>query len=70
MANTSNNNPKHWRQLAQEARATAHRLDEPDARRTMLEIAESYEELAAIIERDKTAKSDDCWHSQSTPNTN
>lgn len=60
MANTSNHDPKHWRQLAQEARAVAHRLDDPDAKRTMLEIAESYEELASVIERDNTAKSDNC----------
>jgi hypothetical protein len=59
MANTSNNDPKHWRLLAQEARAAAERLDDPDAKRTMLEIAESYEELASVIERDSSTKSDD-----------
>jgi hypothetical protein len=59
MANTSKDDPEHWRQLAQEARAAAERLDEPEAKRTMLEIAESYEELASIADRRKTAKSND-----------
>ena len=55
MANTSmKDDPKHWRQLAQEAREVAERLDDAEAKRTMLEIAEGYEELAAILERRKT----------------
>ena len=57
MANSSTkDDPKHWRQLAQEARAAADRLDDPDARKTMLEIAESYEELASIAENNSGAK--------------
>lgn len=46
--------PKHWRQLAEDARAMADRLDDPDAKKTMQEIAEGYEQLASIAER-KTA---------------
>jgi hypothetical protein len=51
--------PKHWRQLAQDAREAADRLDDPVAKRTMLEIAEGYDELASILEERKTAKSGD-----------
>jgi hypothetical protein len=43
--------PKHWRQLAQHARAAADELDDPDARRTMLEIADGYDQLASIAEK-------------------
>jgi hypothetical protein len=50
MVNATNHDPKHWRQLAQEARAAADRLDDAAAKRTMLEIAESYQELAEIAE--------------------
>lgn len=57
MANSSmKNDPKHWRQLAQEARAAADQLDDPVAKRTMLEIAESYEELASIAEKSIASK--------------
>ena len=48
--------PKHWRQLAQDARAAADQLDDPDAKKTMLEIAESYEQLASRAE-EKAPKS-------------
>jgi hypothetical protein len=48
--------PQHWRQLAQAARATADELDDPDAKRTMLEIAEGYEQMAVLTERRVAAK--------------
>jgi hypothetical protein len=54
----SQDNPTHWRQLAQDARATAKQLDDPDAKRTMIEIAENYEQLASIAERKMASKSD------------
>jgi hypothetical protein len=58
MINASmHDDPKHWRQLAQEARAAADRLDDPDAKRTMLEIAEGYEELASIAEKNISSQS-------------
>lgn len=50
-------NPTHWRQLAQDARATAKQLDDPHAKRTMLEIAENYEQLASIAERKMASRS-------------
>jgi hypothetical protein len=54
MSDTSlKDDPRHWRQLAQEARAAADQLDDPVAKRLMLEIAASYEELASIAERKK-----------------
>jgi len=49
--------PKHWRQLAQDARAAADQLDDPDARKTMLEIAEGYEQLASIADKKTASKS-------------
>jgi hypothetical protein len=49
--------PKHWRQLAREARAAADQLDDPEAKRTMLEIAENYEQLASLAEK-KDSQSD------------
>lgn len=48
--------PKHWRQLAREARASADQLDDPDAKRTMLEIAAGYEQLAVLAERKLASK--------------
>jgi hypothetical protein len=49
-------NPAHWRQRAQEARAEADRLDDPAMRQTMLEIAAAYERLAHIAARRGTVK--------------
>ena len=37
---------QHWRDRAGEARADAARLDDPDARRLMFEIAMTYDRLA------------------------
>lgn len=48
--------PKHWRQLAQDARATADQLDDPDAKKTMLEIAEGYDQLASSAEKRMASK--------------
>lgn len=59
MANTSKDGPKHWRRLAQEARAVADQLDDSDAKRTLLEIAEGYEELAEIAEKRLASKAGD-----------
>jgi hypothetical protein len=44
------NDPKHWRERAQEARATAEQIPDPDARQKMQEIAESYDRLARRAE--------------------
>jgi hypothetical protein len=40
--------PRHWRQRAQEARRIADQLADPAARKTMHEIATSYERLAKL----------------------
>ena len=44
--------PVHWRRRAEEGRKVAEQLDEP-AKTKMLEIAQSYEELAALAEQEK-----------------
>jgi hypothetical protein len=40
----------HWRQRAEEARSIADQLDDPVAKTTMLDIAHSYDQLAALLE--------------------
>ena len=44
------NDAKHWRERAEEARATAEQISDPEARRKMHEIAESYARLAQRAE--------------------
>jgi hypothetical protein len=44
------NDPAHWRRRAQETRSIADKLDDPIAKQTMLEIAQHYEQIAAIAE--------------------
>jgi hypothetical protein len=43
--------PAHWRRRAAESRSIAERLDDPEQKKTMLEIAESYERLAVRVEQ-------------------
>jgi molecular chaperone GrpE (heat shock protein) len=45
------NDPKHWRERAEETRTVAEEMDHPDSKRKMLRIAEDYEELARRAER-------------------
>jgi hypothetical protein len=40
------NNTKHWQERAEEARVHADQLTDPEAKRMMLEIAESYQRFA------------------------
>jgi hypothetical protein len=44
------NDPEHWRQRAEEARAIADGIADPEAKRTMLRIAEGYDHLAERAE--------------------
>jgi len=44
------NDPKHWRERAQEARAMAQQMTDRDAEATMLGIADDYEKLARRAE--------------------
>jgi hypothetical protein len=41
------NDPAYWQQRAEETRVLSDQLDDPIAKQTMLEIALSYEQLAA-----------------------
>ena len=43
--------PAHWQRRAEEARRVADQLDDPIAKKTMREIALSYERLAALAEK-------------------
>ena len=45
------NSVEGWRRLAADARATANKLTDPEARRELLAIAERYELLAARAEK-------------------
>ncbi|TMJ87823.1 MAG: hypothetical protein E6G74_21820 [Alphaproteobacteria bacterium] len=56
MAKVPINDPKHWRDRAEEARTLADELTDPDAKRRMLRIADDYEELAKRAERRLAAK--------------
>ena len=40
------NDPKHWRERAEEARALANQMNDQEARQLMLGIAKDYERLA------------------------
>ena len=44
------NDPAHWRRRAEEARRVADQLDDPIAKKTMRDIALSYERLAMLAE--------------------
>jgi hypothetical protein len=45
------NDPKYWRERADEARSIAKLLDDPEAEQQMLAIATSYDRLADHIKR-------------------
>jgi hypothetical protein len=47
MADKSNiDNAEYWRSRAEEARAIADMMDDPEAQRTMLGIADGYDRMA------------------------
>jgi hypothetical protein len=56
MAKIPINDPKHWRDRAEEARTVADEISDPEAKRKMLRIARDYEELARRAERRGLAK--------------
>ena len=41
---------EHWRKRAEEARTMAQQIDDPAAKREMLEIAANYEKIASVTE--------------------
>ena len=49
------NDPAYWRQRGEEARRAAGQLEDPVAKETMLEIAQSYEQLASLAQSRRTA---------------
>jgi hypothetical protein len=49
------NDPVHWRRRANETRRIADQFDDPVAKQKMLEVAEHYEQIAAIAERQPVA---------------
>jgi hypothetical protein len=51
MTKISINDPKHWRERAEEARTIADDITDPDSKRKMLRIADDYEELARRAEK-------------------
>jgi hypothetical protein len=56
MAKVPTNDPKHWRERAEGARTLADQMEDQDARRKMLRIADDYEELARRAERRSASK--------------
>jgi predicted Rossmann-fold nucleotide-binding protein len=51
MAKIPINDPKHWRDRAEEARTVADDITDPHSKRKMLRIADDYEELARRAEK-------------------
>lgn len=50
------NSPAHWRKRAEETRRLANRLVDPTAKQTVMEIAQSYEQLAVMAEARNLSK--------------
>jgi len=52
------NTAEHWRQRAQETRADAERQTDPEIKKTILEIAALYDQLAALAQQRMSSTSD------------
>jgi hypothetical protein len=50
---STTNDPEQWRNRAREARAEAERMADPEARRQLIEIAATYEQLARLADGKK-----------------
>ena len=50
------NHPEYWRRRAEEARALAKMLEDPEARRMMMGVVEGYERLAEYAEARHASK--------------
>ena len=48
--------PNYWRSRAEEARTMPEQMNDPDAKRTLLDIAAGYDRLALRAERRATLK--------------
>jgi hypothetical protein len=46
---------QHWRRLADDARVSAARIDDPDGKRRMLEMADAYDQSAEEAEQRSAA---------------
>jgi DNA-binding ferritin-like protein len=51
MANILRDDPKHWRDLAEQARVRAEQMADPASRQMLLSIAQTYENLARQAEK-------------------
>ena len=51
MARSHINDPRHWRERAEEARVHAEQITDLDSKTTVLKIAEDYEKLAQRAEQ-------------------
>jgi hypothetical protein len=56
MTAPSINDPAYWRQRAEEARRTAGQVDDPLAKKTLLDIARCYEQLSILTQTRLTSK--------------
>ena len=53
---TTFNSPKQWRRRAKEARVLAKKMRDPESKRAMLRVAESYEKIAKRVAAKLAAK--------------